>query len=251
MKCNALYDYNFEITSLRNKFKDFSIDYLIGHVEHDNYDTFFNAYLSQYENRVLSFPLGYHSDIIKYRGNKNKINKILGLGAIAPIEEKKNYPALEEYYHFFQAKRIYSHEEREWFRKHKLSLNDIFDCYFPEPPIQRNELQNEQHLLSQYTHFLSDLGSLTFLPARIYEGIAIGSIPIMIKHDIYRKYGFNDSNSILFDSLDEKKIRKTFYHFLENKDIMSQNALQLSERYTFKNVSNFLKIEIEKKYLGK
>lgn len=244
MKVNAVYDYNFEIENLKNKLQDSSTDFLIGHARHDVYDPFFQKYFTRYNGRVIPFPFGYRTKLLDYRYREEKINRIVGMGAITPIASTREINTLKEYYEFLHDKRRYSHLERGWFREHSSDLKEVFDSYFPELPSFRNLLNDEQKLLTQYQYFLNDLGSLIFLPARMYEGIALGSIPFVLRHPIYKEYGFDETNAVFFDELDVKHITDVF-RAIEDPLSKSIRAQSLAKRYTFEAVSEKLYSDLE------
>ena len=241
MKINAIYDYNYKVHDLKRMADNASTDYLIGHALHDRHDPFFRKYLQSYAGRVINFPIGYPDEFTSRHPEQERISKIVGLGAISSIKQQKDNGSLSQYYTFLTLiGRSHSHLDRQWFRSNEDTLSDCFDSYFPHPPLKRDIYFNEQEALSRYMFFLNDLGSLTFLPARMYEGIGLGSIPFAIRHPIYKEYGLNDDNMIMFDSLDEKVIKKTFYAAMDRISFLQKNITSIQKKYTFEAVSKDL-----------
>lgn len=250
LKFQAIYDYNFDPNLLNKLLRDSNVDYLIGHAKHDIYDQFFNLHFPTFHNKTIDYQFGFNKSIRKYL-NFQKINKIVGLGAIATLSEFKDINELKEYYkHFFiDENRDYSHLQRHYFRSIKNEINDIFDSFFPENGIFKNTKNNEQFLLSKYKYFLNDLGSLNFLPARTFEGIALGIVPIIMKHDLYNVYGFNETNSVIIDSQNVNTIKQKFLSIdSEHYERLSYNSLKLADNFTFEKVNEDLYNKIKSIY---
>ena len=243
-KLVALFDYNYNTRVLSEKLKEINIRHIIGHTRHDLFDPYFKYFFKKNKFEIVfDYPFGFNNN----KNLKNRIDKIVGLGAISRFDRSTEINQLHDYYSFMKdSGRNYSHLDRLWFRNNSDSITDCFHSYLPSDKVRRNLSFKESTLLPKYSFFLNDLGSLNFLPARFFEGIGFSVIPFAKKHSIYEYYGFNEFNMVFFTKNNINEIRKNFNEALENKENLISNIELIKTKFNYDNINNNLYENIRK-----
>jgi len=150
----------------------------------------------------FGFSDKYAISAVSRRSSRPIMCALLGSSAYLPKLENTSLEAFKN--HFINIGQYYSHPTRHAFQRLS-SENTIVPSllYVPSTgwePSQRLSYDNYQ-ILSSSNFFINDLSLLKFPPARLYEGCALGCIPIDYYHPIYDQLGFIDGESIIFTTL--------------------------------------------------
>lgn len=151
--------------------------------------------------KYIPFYFGYSTKYIptKEMTKKRKYNCCL-LGSFQPLLIEKN--SYHMYAVFFNKKNIsHTHLTRKKLQEikfiNKLNDNALFHPRTGWKSTERMSYDNKD-ILKNSNFFINDLSILNFPPARLFEGIACGSIPVDYYNDIYIEMGFKNNENIIF-----------------------------------------------------
>lgn len=246
-------DYVYKASESAKILKNANVDYLIGYTRQDIYGNFYKYYFRNFIGKTIPLPFGYGNRFICKNSFKNRINKVIALGSVNPVNDPlvKNGD-LDEYITFHDGI-IWTHTFRQIIRENIDSFRDIVDSKLPIPPSTKNPFYDPVEELNKYTMFINDEGIMNFPPARTYEGIACGCVMVASKNPIYEDLGFIDGvNYIGFEKNSLEDFRKKVEYYIVHPDklqVIQKNSLELAKNYTHEKVAAKLYEDIEKLYM--
>lgn len=209
-----------------NKYK---VDNIISYSNSDIHDQFFINHYSSFKNKVISLPFGYNKRFINL--NLKRKEKCLLLGSINPVFEVdqiiKSPKDLKKNREFYDFSII---NEYSWFHQKrrdalKIFNKDYFVSFLPEYPTIKRYDYDIIRIFNEYRFFYCCESILNFPPAKIYEGMACGCIPVLPDIDIYNEIGLINNYNVIF-----------FYP--NNVNIMMEKVLDLLSNLNIDKLNN-------------
>lgn len=248
-------DYNIYVAEANKVFEESNIDYLMGYNKHDKYCMYYAKYYPKFIGKVIPLPFGYGNRFNNKISFENRINKVIALGSVNPVNDPlSKSDSLKEFVEFYGSY-IWTHTFRQIIRENIDKLQDIVDSKLPIPPSTKNPSYDPVEELNNYTMFVNDEGITNFPPARTYEGIACGCVMVASKNPIYEDLGFIDGvNYIGFEKNSLEDFRKKVEYYIANPNKLKEiqkNSLELAKKYTHEKVAAKLYEDIKKIYMEK
>lgn len=194
-----------------------NVQYIISYASSDKYDQFFRSLYSDYIGKVINLPFGFSNRFLKKK--EKTINKdCLLLGSVNPVIEIDFFDLKNREFYEYAL-----HNDLVWFHPMRRSLSmqknlNFCKSHLPKFPQIKNfnyDLISEFQL---HNFFYCCKSILNFPPAKIFEGMGCGCIPIIPKINIYKDLGFNDmQNCIFFEKNNVETLIKKI-HEIQNLD---------------------------------
>ena len=246
-------EYVFRAEQVCASLQDAGVQWVMGYTDHGKYCPFFQKYYAPYVGKIFSVPFGFGDRFVNQKPFSERINKVVGLGFVNPV----NDPLAEEHdlteYIEFYKDQVWTHAWRRALAEQAESLGSILDHFFPMPPFTKNLEYDAVQAVNDYTMFANDEGLMAFPPARTYEGCAAGSVMVANDHPSYRDLGFEDGlNCILHPQNDLNIFKEKISHYIAHPDqlevIAKAGCEMVRRRYNHGAVAGSIFINIKHIY---
>ena len=251
LKIYHVMDYVFFPKKAANALNKADVQYIMAYCNHYKHDAFFRQYYSRFtEENIISVPFGYGERFTNNTVFSNRINKVIALGSVNPVNDLKG-TILKEYSNYHKNE-FFTHKLRRAVVENRDCWSDYIDDLLPTYPETKNPVYDPVEMLNKYSMFLNDAGLMNFPPARTYEGIASGCVMVAEDLGIWKDLGFVDGvNCILFEKGNYKEmIEKISYYQNHENELKNIQycSLELSQEYSHNVVAEKLYSEVSKRY---
>jgi len=195
-----------------NQLKSAGVDHLFGYAMHDRYCKYFETHFPKYRGRTWGIPFGYAPRFCSTNPFNERKNKAVAVGSVNPLRSLH-----EQIYNYHETADFYPDES--WFHRfrreiilNKSTLQNTIDSMLPEFPDIKDFKYDLVAKFNEYRMFVSCESIFFFPPAKIFEGIASGSVLICADHDCNKEYGFKDGeNCIMFETYNISELQSKIF----------------------------------------
>lgn len=198
---------------------------LLGYCMHDLHCEFFRNYYPDFVGKVWGVPFGYSSRFKKMKPFTEREDRAISLGSLFKLNNEVFKDKM-----FFEPIDFFSHEI--WFHRFRRALfenrsemNSLVECEIPDPDSQSTRRIDLVEALNRYKLFVTCESIFNFPTAKVYEGMACGSVLLASKSDVYCEIGLKNNETFIefeYENIDDMKERITYY--LNNQELLSQIA---------------------------
>ena len=253
------FEYHYKTEVLKNVLKSLKPEIILSYGYQEKNCSYFKYLLKDInfkpQKGFIPFYFGYslsYSPSSFLKDIKRKYNCCL-LGSSQPLNiDNKEYKIYSDY--FLKNGIHQTHQTRNSLLK-LLKENKNYEKFIFAPSSgwrSKDRMSyNNKEILSTSNFFINDLSILKFPPARLFEGIARGCIPIDYFDEIYIQLGFEKNKNIIFlEYGEELKQIKELYFFdpLKIKKMREEVIKMAIERFSQKTISNESAYLIKKKF---
>ncbi|MDA8739017.1 glycosyltransferase [Luminiphilus sp.] len=187
-------------TSAKNqRLEAVGVDHLFGYSMHDRYCGFFHKKFPKYRGKTWGIPFGFESRFVKKKPFRDRINKVVALGSVRalrpPLVNPNNYMESSKYF----SDDDWFHRFRRRLGENKDQLGSVMDSMLPDSHNNLNAKYDLPAKFNDYKMFTSCESIYNFPSAKVYEGMASGSVLVCADHDCNKDIGLIDTeNCIMF-----------------------------------------------------
>lgn len=253
------FEYHYKTELLENVLKKLKPEILISYGSQEKNCSYFKSIIKRINFKpkygFIPFYFGYSVSYSpsKYLVEYTRKYHCCLLGSSQPLNiENEDYKSYSDY--FLKNEINQTHQTRSRILK-LLKENKNYEKFIFYPPsgwkAKDRMSYNNKEILSTSNFFINDLSILRFPPARLFEGIARGCIPIDYFDEIYIQLGFEKNKNIIFLEYGEELQQiKELYFFdpLKIKKMREEVIKMAIERFSQKTISNESAYLIKKKF---
>lgn len=173
------------------------VDHLFGYAMHDRYCSYFQNYFPEYKGKVWGIPFGYAPRFVSQKPFAERLQKVVAVGSVNPLR-----PLHEPIINYRETADFFPDEN--WFHKfrrqlvlNKSNLSSVMDIMLPKFPKIKDFKYDLVAKFNNYKLFTSCESLFNFPPAKLFEGIACGSVAIISDDECFKEYGFIDGENCI------------------------------------------------------
>ena len=190
------------------RLRSVGVDHLFGYAMHDRYCGYFDSHFPGFRGKVWGIPFGFAPRFQSKAPFLRRINKAVALGSVNPLRP------LGQPVHNFRETADYFPDEN-WFHKfrrqlvlNKSRLTGVMDSMLPEFPAIKDFKYDLVAKLNEYRMFVTGESIYLFPSAKVFEGLACGTVLFGADHDCNKEYGLEDGrNCVMFRQYDIDSFR--------------------------------------------
>ena len=235
-----------------NRLKEIGTTALLGYCMHDHHCDFFREHYKDFLGKVWGIPMSFSKRFRKYNEFENRKDMAISLGSLFKLNnESFSKKTFFEAENFFENE-AWFHRFREKLFRYSDEIRDLVFCGIPNPNKKNSIRLDLVEAFNSYKFFVTCETVFNFPTAKIFEGIACGSILLASNNTIYKELGFiNNKHFISFENEDLNNMQDKILYFLENepmlKEIAHNSHSLVMAKFNPKSISSYL-IDICSKY---
>jgi glycosyltransferase involved in cell wall biosynthesis len=221
------------------------VDHLFGYSMHDNYCNYFKKSFPSFEEKVWGIPFGFSDRFVNSIDFTKRKSKAVALGSVNPLRQLKE-PATNfiEIADFFPDE-IWFHKFRRMLVLQKTDLADVMDSMLPEYPMIKDFKYDLVAKFNEYKMFVTCESILNFPSAKVYEGLACGTVLICADLECNKEYGLvSEENCIMYKNLDINDFKDKVVYFQKNQTELSRISMNGYEyslaNFSSKSIANYI-----------
>ncbi len=239
VKVVHLMDHVFQVERTLKTLKEHDIQYVIGYNRHDKYDPFFQEHYKDFTDKVIPVPFGFND--LRFRSAKrfeDRINKVVGLGAVNPVSDPLCLADVEVY-RTFHKKEPFTHRWRKKLSDSTDFLAGEMDSYFPAYPKTKDFDYDIVSVYNSYKMFTTCESIMNYPSVKMFEGMACGSVFVGNDNECYTAIGLkNRENCLLHKYEDIESFRETVRWAQDNPKALEEIAMN-GQKFVRENFTPF------------
>jgi glycosyltransferase involved in cell wall biosynthesis len=239
LKVVHLMDHVFQVERALKNLREHDVHYVLGYNRHDKYDPFFQAHFGEYVEKLIPVPFGFND--LRFRSTNrfsDRINKVVGLGAVNPVSDPLCLTDIELYTTFHKNER-WTHRWRKKLSDSIHFLENEMDSYFPQFPETKKFDYDILETYNAYKMFTTCEGIMNYPSVKVFEGMACGSVFIGNDNDCYKAIGLvSGQNCLLHRYEDVEDFKRTVQWAQENPKALEEISLN-GQRFVRENFTPF------------